>query len=124
VQSTPTGVTKVWSRAIGDVDSAAIERSGRLYLGTTSGHVWALDSATGANVWGGSGYYDCADGPVKSYVFPDFTSSRVYLSTTNKVWGLSDDGASVSLSWSATTATSPSTPLYVQSYGLVFAGSS
>src|SRR5205085_4677313 len=70
------------------------------------------------------GYYDCADGPVKSYVFPDRTSNRVYLSTTNRVWALADGGGSVSLAWSSTAAPGPSTPLFVQSYGLVYAGSS
>ncbi|MCP4250550.1 MAG: PQQ-binding-like beta-propeller repeat protein, partial [bacterium] len=43
-------VSKVWSRAIGDIDGATALYNGRIYAGTNTGQVHALDALTGADV--------------------------------------------------------------------------
>jgi outer membrane protein assembly factor BamB len=61
---------------------------------------------------------------VKGYVWPDPGSSALYLSTTDTVWSLSDDGAAASLSWSdSTTVTGPSVPLFAVGSSYLYAGS-
>ncbi|HPC83179.1 MAG TPA: S8 family serine peptidase [Thermoanaerobaculaceae bacterium] len=112
----PASLVKVWSRALGDIDGGAVLANGRLYVGTNQGRVFAIDPATGANLWTSlpGGYFDCglAGGPVKGFVFPAFGQSRLYLSTTNTVWALDDGGSTASASWTVSTIPSPSTPLF------------
>jgi outer membrane protein assembly factor BamB len=101
------GVCAGWtSPALDDIDGGPVLRSGRVYVGNNLGRVFAVDADTGAIIWG----YDTFDGPVKSYVFPDRGSDRLYFATTNLVWGLSDRGASADLAWPSAVALGTATP--------------
>ncbi|NOZ79559.1 MAG: PQQ-binding-like beta-propeller repeat protein [Acidobacteria bacterium] len=107
-----TSLTKVWSVALGDIDGAPILYGGRIYVGNNSGIVYAIDPADGHTIWS----YATDDGPVKGYVIPQFTQStprRLYFSTTNDIWAITDDGSSASLGWKQTSVASPSIPLHV-----------
>ena len=76
----------------------------------------------GSLKWGSP--YDCGDGPVKGFVWPDPASSTLYLSTTDTVWSLSDDGTGASLNWSdSTTVASPSVPLFAVGSTYLYVGS-
>ncbi|HPW56736.1 MAG TPA: S8 family serine peptidase [Thermoanaerobaculaceae bacterium] len=112
----PTTFVKVWSRALGDIDGGAVLANGRLYVGTNQGRVFAIDPATGANLWTSlpGGYFNCglAGGPVKGFVFPVLGQPRLYLSTTNTVWALDDAGNTAGSAWTVGTIPSPSTPLF------------
>ncbi|MEM9556091.1 MAG: PQQ-binding-like beta-propeller repeat protein [Acidobacteriota bacterium] len=100
------GATLAWSAPVGDVDGAATVAGGRVYVGTVSGEVVALDALTGAEAW----RFDAADGPIKSYLWPRGASSLVF-STTNTVWSLRDDGGSSTTQWSLATIAAPSPPV-------------
>ncbi|HHQ48505.1 MAG TPA: hypothetical protein ENK19_06430, partial [Acidobacteria bacterium] len=105
-----SGFAKVWSRPYGDIDGAAILYGGRIYVGDNAGTVHAVDPSDGSEIWS----YATGDGPVKSFVMPEFTAStprKLYFSTTNAVWALTDNGASASLAWQQTNIAGPSTPL-------------
>ncbi|HEV7238228.1 MAG TPA: PQQ-binding-like beta-propeller repeat protein [Thermoanaerobaculia bacterium] len=106
---TDTGATKLWSAAIGDSDGSPTVWNDRVYIGTNNGTVYALDETTGAVLWS----YATNDGPVKGFVNVDFLSAsgRLYFATTNKVWSVTDSGASATLNWSV-SLTRPSIPLY------------
>jgi hypothetical protein len=69
-------------------------------------------------------HFDCADGPVKGFIFPDFASTALYLATSNKVLALSDDGTSASETWSLLSIPSPSTPLLTPGEPRLYVGSS
>ena len=95
---------------------------GRIYVGTNGGEVVALDAATGNVEW----TFDTSDGAVKGFIFPEFATTNLLFSTTNKIWSLSDDGAAASLNpnWPATFVPFPSTPLVVPFSTNVLVGSS
>jgi hypothetical protein len=81
-----------------------------------------VDATTGDELWGAP--FVCNDGPVKGFIWPDPNSTALYLSTTNTVWSLADDGASASLNWSdSTTVASPSAPLFTPGGSYVVVGS-
>jgi len=122
---------------LGDVDSTPIlfkpasetTLPKRLYVGTNASRLYALNPATGATLWSiaGSPFLDLADGPVKGYVNPEGGSNRMYLSTTNKVWCVSDDGTSASVVWSLTlpgSGVTPSTPMFLPVANNLLVGSS
>ncbi len=111
-------VSLVWSAALGNIDAAPVLYSGRVYVGTTAGDVVALDALTGAVKWTKS----TGDGAVKAFVFPRFGTSEIYFSTTNKVWGLSDNGSSYSDLWGVSTVSSPSAPVQLPGTTLLFVG--
>jgi outer membrane protein assembly factor BamB len=107
-------LAKVWSLAVGDVDGSPVLYGGRIYVGTNTGQVRAVDVTTQQLVW----TYPAApgsDGPVKGYVTPDYgtTPLRLYYSTNETVWGLTLrlDGSGVDSFWSNATPSNPSTPL-------------
>ncbi|MGA7617200.1 MAG: PQQ-binding-like beta-propeller repeat protein [Thermoanaerobaculia bacterium] len=89
-----------WSAAIGDAETTPMTRNGVVYVGNNSGQVYAYpvgSFGTAFPLWS----YDTFDGPVKTYVYPDWSSNRLYFCTTNRVWALVDNGAgAVSLLWS------------------------
>ena len=95
---------------------------GRIYVGTNAGEVVALDASTGNVEW----IFDSSDGAVKGFLFPRFGSTDLFFSTTNKVWSLSDDGASYSVNpnWPASLVPNPSTPVVVPNTLTVLVGSS
>ena len=116
-------LTKLWSVALGDIDGAPIVLGGRLYVGTNAGRVYAIDPATGAEIW----HYDTGDGPVKGWVTPESTPAmprRLYLSTTTTVWALTDTGPSATLTWSSSAVPGPSIPLAPYGQNLLYVGSS
>ena len=108
---TESGATRQWARALGDVDGSPILSGGRLYVGTNSGEVHALDPATGADLW--TQPFDASDGPVKGYVWPRFGTSELLFSTTNRLWSITDNGtgATVNPNWPETAIPNPSIPL-------------
>ena len=97
-----------------------IHHGGRIYVGTNEGDVVALDAATGTVEW----TFDTADGAVKGFLFPQHGTTKFLLSTTSKVWSLSDDGSSASVTpnWPVTIA-GPSSPLPVPFSTNVLVGS-
>src|SRR5262249_31993140 len=98
---TAAGLTFAWAAPYGDIDGSPVLRGGKLYVGNNAGDVIAVDPGDGTEVW----RYATGDGPVKGFVFPD--RSNLYFSTTSKVWGLADQGATVSLLWPAAVDTIP-----------------
>lgn len=111
---TGSSATKLWSAAIGDSDGSPTVTSTRVYVGTRSGSVYALDRTTGAIAWG----YAANDGAIKGAVSVDTVNSRIYFATANKVWSVSDTGT---LNWSVTT-NKPSVPLFTGSAVLFGSG--
>lgn len=87
---TSTAVSRVWSSDVGDMDGAVEMRGGIVYAGNNAGQVYALNAATGAVVWGPTA--TTGDGPVKGFVWVDSAASRIYFSTTTKVWSISTTG--------------------------------
>jgi outer membrane protein assembly factor BamB len=112
----------VWSLPVGEIDGSPVLYQGRLYVGTNAGEVKAVDLTTHALVW----TYTCSplNGPIKGWVFPHLGSSppRLYFATNSRVWGIVDNGGSPSLSWSVTSVTNPSTPLYVAGTSYLLVG--
>ena len=119
---TAGGLSYAWSRALGDIDASPVLFNGRLYVGTNASKVYAIDAASGNDVRPTP--FDCGDGPVKGFIFPDFSSTALYLSTTNRVWSLSDDGPSASETWRVNTIPAPSTPLLKPGEPFLYVGSS
>ena len=103
------GASLLWSRAIGDVDGSPILSGGRLYVGTNSSEVHALDALDGSDLW--SAPFDADDGPVKGYIWPRFGTSELFFSTTTRMWSITDGGGVTSLNWSTAAIPSPSIPL-------------
>jgi outer membrane protein assembly factor BamB len=128
-----TTMTKVWSLPLGDIDGSPVlypanlpggYPGGRLYVGTNAGEVKAINASTHAVVW----TYTCnpLNGPVKGFVSPHFGVSplRLYFATTARVWGIVDNGATVTQSFSSTAVPNPSTPLYVNGTTYLLVGNS
>lgn len=119
-----TGFTYEWSIALGDIDGAPVLYQGRLYVGNTSGTVFAIDPVTGATPWF---YAASGDGAVKGFVTPQAvptTPRRLYFSTTSKVWSITDNDSSPSFGWSIATVPGPSIPLAPFGEDVLYAGSS
>ncbi len=117
-----SSAVKVWSRAVGDIDGGPVLAGGRLYVGTNAGTVVALELAdNGATMR----TYATGDGPVKGYVWPEWGTSNLYCSTTNRVWSLVDPGSGSQLvrRWdSGSSVPSPSVPMLLDSAGRVLVG--
>jgi outer membrane protein assembly factor BamB len=101
---TSASATKAWSVDIGDVDTSASGRppgfvcpEGCMYLGNDAGEVHKLNAETGAPEW--LSPYFTNDGPVKDFVFPDFTTRLATFSTDTSTHLLTDDGDSFSSVW-------------------------
>ena len=108
--------TLEWARDIGDVDGSPILFNGVIYVGTVAGFVYAYDTS-GTQLWSNT---TLSDGPVKGFIFPQFGSPNVLLSTNTKVWSLDATGVP---NWSVPLP-SPSIPLFAwgTSYVIVGAG--
>ncbi len=125
ISFTDSGASWVWSRALGDIDSAPLLYDGRIYVGNNQGIIYALNATTGADIWS----YNTGDASaVKSYIFCDFTPRprRLYFSTAGKVWSLTDnanDTASVTSGWPL-SLTSPSHPLPIYGTNYLVVGAS
>lgn len=119
---TNTGASKVWSVNVGDSDAAPVLYGGRLYVGTNDGAVKAVDPVSGSVIW----TFSAGDGPIKGFVIPAFTAlpRKLYFTTTNRVWSITDQGASATLDWSLTTIPNPSVPLLNPATGYLYVGAS
>ncbi len=109
IQFDGTSATLQWARDLGDIDTAVSLVGGVAYVGTSGGLVHALDATTGADLWGAP--WVSGDGPVRGPVWPDFGTSDILFSTSNRLWSVTNNGASASLKWSVSTIPDPSPPL-------------
>ncbi len=109
ISFTGASATLVWVRALGDTDASAILSDGKLYVGTNSGEVHALDPVTGADLWASP--FDTGNGAIKGYIWPRFATNKILFSTTNTLWSITDNGASATLDWSVSSIPNPSVPL-------------
>jgi outer membrane protein assembly factor BamB len=104
---------RLWSAPIGNFDGSPVRFGSVVYVGTNSGDLYALDAATGAVNWSLS----LSDGPIKGFVFPNFATGDLFVSTNSRIWSISDDGTSASVNpgWPVTAVhvASPSTPVPV-----------
>jgi outer membrane protein assembly factor BamB len=107
--STASLCTGTWPVDVGEVDGGPSVRGNVLYLGNNSGEVRALDASSGAALWTYSPVPN--DGPVKSFVWTDFLSNRLYFSTTGKVHAIQDNGASASAYWTGGAASGDAVPI-------------
>ena len=120
IQLGPTAPTLVWARSIGNVDGSTTLRNGRLYVGTNTGTVHALDANTGADLWVAP--FSTVDGPVKGFIWPVRGTTRLYFTTTSNVWALDDAGSSATTPWPPIPLATPSMPLHSGSLLYVGAG--
>lgn len=112
----------VWAKDIGNVDGSPIIYRGVLYVGNNAGELYAVDPATGSFHWS----LPLGDGPIKGFVFPRFGTNDVLVSTTGRIWSITDNGgsAAVRAGWPVTSIPSPSTPLNIPGTNAVLVGSS
>jgi outer membrane protein assembly factor BamB len=120
ISFTDLGASLVWAKNLGDIDGSPVLHRGKLYVGTNASKVYAVDPATGSDLWAAP--FDAADGPVKGFVWPGFGTNHLYLATTNTVLALTDMGSSVAEKWRVTAIPSPSTPLYAPGTQFVIVG--
>jgi hypothetical protein len=104
-----SSVSLVWARSLADIDASPILHGGRLYVGTNSGEVHALDPANGADLWASP--FDTSNGPVKGYVWPRVGTNEILFSTTDTLWSVTDNGADAALDWSLSSIANPSVPM-------------
>ena len=117
-----SSVQKLWSINIGNVDSSPILYGGVLYVGNNAGTVYAVNAVGGGVNWS----YPLGDGPIKGFIFPQFGTSNLLLSTNTHVWSLADNIGFATENWNVPAAVipSPSTPLFVLGTTDVIVGSS
>ena len=108
LEVTTTGFVYRWSQPIGDVDGSPVVRGDRVYVGGNDGVVHAFDKLTGTEAWS----FSTGAQPFKGFLFPDRSGLDLYVATTNRVFGLTDDGTSASLKWPAIAVASPSIVLF------------
>jgi len=115
-----------YSANVGDVDgSPVISGTGanqRIYVGNNSGVVYARNMDL-TPIWQHSLSGDTS--AVKAYVFPEWTTGtprRLFLSTSNNVWMLTDQGATCSAA-SPVAVAEASTPLYRLGSNYLYVGS-
>ncbi len=82
-------------RPLGNIASSPVLMNGRLYVGGPlgGGTVYSIDAASGASILDRT--VNHADGAVKGFMFPDRAASDLYFATDNFVWGVHDDGATL-----------------------------
>jgi len=104
----------------GDSDGSITIWNGKIYIGNNTGKVYSFNASTGAQNW----VFDTADGPVKGFINPDFAGATndIYLTTTNKIWAITDNGASATQRWATSAAAFPSIPL-LTAFGTMYIGS-
>jgi outer membrane protein assembly factor BamB len=117
-----TSVRREWSIDIGNVDGSPILYQGILYVGNNAGTVYAVDALSGAVQWA----HPLGDGAIKGFIFPQYGSSNLLLSTNTHVRSLSDNVTFATENWKlgAAVVPSPSTPLFVRGTTHVLVGSS
>jgi hypothetical protein len=120
------GFTKEWSMNLGDIDGAPVLYQGRLYVGNNDGTVYAVDPINPIDnepIWS----YDASgDGAVKGFVTPEDISTfprRLYFSTTDNVWSITDNGDHASAGWES-AVDGASVPLAPFGENVLYVGSS
>ncbi len=113
---------KVWSTPLGDISGSAVVRGDDIYVGADDGLIWGLDIVDGSVKLNFP--FDTQDGATRGFVFPDYASRRVYVSTQTTVWCLRDVEPVVIEGWSHAGIPNPSTPLYPSGSQFVWVGSS
>jgi outer membrane protein assembly factor BamB len=113
VEFTATSASLLWSRDLGDIDSAPTVLGGAVFVGTNAGTVYALDPLTGADLWATP--YATGDGPIRGYVWFDGTGGgrRLFFSTSSSVHGLTDNGSSSTALWAPVSLADPSPVLVI-----------
>jgi outer membrane protein assembly factor BamB len=111
----------LWVKSVGNVDGSPILHQDVVYVGTNAGVVIAVDAASGSVHWS----LPLGDGPIKSFVFPHFGTTNLYVATSNNVWSIADDGLSASINWQVGSADipSPSTAVFVPGTTKLIVGS-
>lgn len=97
-----------WRRDLGDIDGAPTHdwTSDRVIVGTSGGAVHALLPTTGATVWS----RNFADGAIRSWIYYDTTSTRLYFASSSSVRAIPASGATGS-DWVVSGLTSPTRPI-------------
>jgi len=116
--------TRLWSATTPEnIDATPILHGGTVYVGTVQGKVYAFLAETGAPKW--LGPYDTMDMGLKGFIFPQFGTNNLLLSTETLLWSLRDNGGSVTKNWDtlAIGMGKPSTPLVVPGTNAVLVGS-
>jgi uncharacterized delta-60 repeat protein len=106
---------RCWSLPLGNIDGSPVLYGGAVYVGTNAGSVRAFDTS-GNPLWS----LALGDGPIKGFVFPQYGSSNVLVSTNGKVWSIAS--GAVNPGWPVAIP-SPSIPLYVPGTMKVLVGS-
>jgi outer membrane protein assembly factor BamB len=113
-----------WSLALGNIDGSPVLWGNAVYVGTNSGVLNAVDryALTGTINWS----YPIGDGAIKAFVFPQFPTNRLLVSTTGKVTSVEDLISSYNVNWqlNSTDIPGPSTPVFVPGTGKILVGSS
>jgi len=104
----PVSFTLRWKVNVGNISGSPVLRNGRIYVGTDAGQVLSVRADDGMDVRS----IGLGDGTIKDFVFPDRASMDVYVSTTNRVWRLTDTGTGWTNQWPGGIAVpNPSPPL-------------
>jgi outer membrane protein assembly factor BamB len=111
-----------WAAPIGDVDTGVTVFGDRLYVGTNSGEVKAIDTSRGHEgntAW--SFPIPALEGNVKGYVAVDRITGDAFFSTTARLWALKADGTP---RWTPAyrELPSPSTPVFAPQDSWVYVG--
>jgi outer membrane protein assembly factor BamB len=111
-----------WAAPVGDVDTGVTVFGDRLYVGTNTGEVKAIDTSHGSEgntVW--SFPIPAAEGNVKGYVAVDRFSGATFFSTVGRLWALKADGTP---RWTPAyrELPSPSTPVFAARDSWVYVG--
>ncbi len=115
------GFTLRWKIDVGNISGSPVLRNGRIYVGNEVGEVWSVRADDGMD----ARFINLGDGPVRGFVFPDRGSGDVYVSTSNKVWRLTDTGSGWTDQWpGGVSVPSPSPPLLRPGATHVYVGGS
>jgi outer membrane protein assembly factor BamB len=104
----------------GGTMGATVLRNGWLYLGTDTGAASTVYSLRVSD--GTLNKLTHGDGQVKGFVWPDRRDDRVYFTTDHLVWGVKDDGTSLTPLWPAINLGSPSIPLQMPGTDFLYVG--
>jgi outer membrane protein assembly factor BamB len=118
---TASSANLLWARDLGHIDGSPVLRNGKVYVGTNGSEVHALDPATGNSVWAAP--FNAGDGMVKGFIWVA-SATDLYLSTTNTILSLNDNGTTVSENWRVTSIPLPSIPLFTPGSHYLLVGSS
>lgn len=108
--------TLMWAADAGDIDGTPVNRGTVIYVGSNEGTVSAWTAEPGVASPSANWEFPTANGAIKEMVFPDYSNTRLYFATTDRVWCLVDNTGSASEAWStpasgAGSIARPSRPL-------------